>query len=88
VKIWKWQLDLTDTQGLSMPVGAEILSVQVQDRDIQLWALVDETQPNEWRFFAIHGTGQAMPEKPGKFLGTVQLNSNLVVLHVFEVVRP
>jgi hypothetical protein len=86
MRIWKWTLVTTDRQALQMPKGAQILSVQVQGENAQLWALCDENAPRETRQFAIHGTGNPMPDgDPGSYVGTYQLYEGKLVFHVFEL---
>ena len=72
-----------------MPVGAEILDVQMQNGNIEAWALVDADQyMNKERTFFTVGTGQLFPydNVPIEHLGTVQNNGK--VWHVFEVMKP
>lgn len=87
MRIWKWTLQVTDYQELLMPRGAEVLSVQMQGGDPQLWALVDETAPTESRAFSTYGTVKPMPDLPdiiGRFIGTYQTHGGALVFHVFE----
>jgi len=49
--IWKFTLDLVDEQQVSLPKDAEILSVQVQNGNICLWALVNPEAEKETRYF-------------------------------------
>lgn len=83
-QVFKYPLRITDTQSLELPVGAEILSVQVQFSTVQLWALVDTSQPKEKREIEIYGTGHPMHDAERKFIGTVQLEEGRFVFHVFE----
>jgi len=39
--IWKYPLDVVDSQFVVMPLGAEILTVQIQNEEPYLWTLVD-----------------------------------------------
>jgi len=83
-RIWKYPLRVTDSQTITIPKGSEILSVQEQAGNPTLWVLVDDRLVTySRRTFRIYGTGHALPEDPGKFIGTVQLN-NARVWHVFE----
>ncbi len=87
MRIWKWNLPITDNQALKMPVGAKILSVQVQHDNCCLWALCDDSKgvPSENREIAIYGTGNPIPDNPGKYISTFQLLDGDLVFHVFEV---
>jgi hypothetical protein len=68
---------------IDMPLGAKILTLQMQDGLPTLWAAVDPLQPTEPRCFAIVGTGQPMPKNSGSYVGTWQ--SAIYVFHLFEV---
>ena len=87
MRIWKWTLAVQDFQSLQMPKNAQVLSVQMQGGQPQLWALVDESAPKETRRFETHGTGNPMPgPAPGAFAGTYQMQNEwgTLVFHVFE----
>ena len=77
--IYKFQLELTDTQSIAIPRDAQILSCQMQHGRLCLWALVDPSQPIEARYFDIFGTGSPYECESGKhaFISTVQ-DSGLV----------
>lgn len=83
--IWKYPLEIMDTQFLELPVGAEILSVQVQNGQLVCWAIFDKlTARIEQRIVYIFGTGNPIRDNDVKgklFLGTVQMG--LFVWHVF-----
>lgn len=89
--IWKFPVPLYK-QGMAsadpvidMPRGAKVLTLQVQDGHPMLWAAVDPGQPTEPRQFAIVGTGHALPDNAGAYVGTWQ--STIYVFHLFEVDR-
>lgn len=85
--IWKWTLAPAAKQTIPMPQGAQILSVQMQGKKPQLWALVDPDRPVEGRTIIYYGTGfREVPDDPGHYLGTVQLADSALVLHIFEEV--
>jgi hypothetical protein len=84
-QIWKWSLLPQNQINISMPKSSEILCVQTQHGVPQLWALVDSKKPIETRVFAVYGTGHAMPDEVGNYLGTCQLQGGEYVFHVFEV---
>ncbi len=90
--IYKYPLELTLRQKISLPIGYKILSVQVQKGEIQLWALVDKLQ----RFkdsitIEIQPTGSDIKplddffEKKRKFISTIQLNGGSLVFHIFQI---
>jgi hypothetical protein len=86
MRIWKWTLDLVDVQTIEVPAGAKLLSVQVQQDKIQLWALCDENAPKEPRRIALYGTGNPMPDNPSEYIATFQMYNGHLVLHAFEIV--
>jgi hypothetical protein len=93
--IYKYPLDkMQSIQQLTLPMDAKILSVQVQNSQICLWALIGEQQRKSVKYFVnrvfrIAGTGHAITEDADKlkYLATVQLHDGALVLHVFEVER-
>lgn len=87
LKIWKWILEYRDEQTLVMPADAQLLSVQLgREGSPCLWALCDTGPGNnqERRTILIYGTGNPIPEQPGRYLGTFQLDNGQLVFHVFE----
>lgn len=82
-EIWKYPLD--PISQISMPVQAKILAVQEQCGRPCLWALVNVSNPKETRYFAIRGTGHSLPDDPGNYIGTFQLEGGAFVFHVFEI---
>lgn len=83
--IWKFPLAVTDTQRISMPEGAEILTVQLQNEQACLWAIVEPSADKEDRYFEVHGTGNPIHGDMGverKYIGTFQQPP--FVWHVFE----
>ena len=82
--IWKYLLD-SDNVVLSMPSGADILSVQTQNDGICLWARVSPDAPATTRRFRIAPTGRWIDFEMISFLGTVQQFNGSLVWHIFEV---
>ena len=85
ITIYKYRLNIIGVQEIEMPLNAQILSVQMQDRDITLWALVNTELRPVLRCFRVCGTGYDIRDKEHERLthiGTVQSAS--FVLHVFE----
>lgn len=84
LQVWKFELTQT-IQGVNIPKGSEILSVQVQRGIICLWALVNPENEIEERLFETFGTGHNIFYDMGverKYLDTVQ--SAGLVFHIFE----
>lgn len=85
--IWKFPVAVTDSFSLSMPRGAQILSVQTQRGLPQMWALVDPQVPPEQGHFRTMGTGHNYPAELFEFcryLGTFQIDRGYLVWHIFE----
>ena len=86
MKILKYPLDLRygAIHPVDMPIGAIILTVQVQYGVPCVWALCDDALPKVRRHIVLYGTGQDLPNNPGKYIGTVQFNNGGLVFHVFD----
>jgi hypothetical protein len=82
--IWKFPLaGGQQKHRISMPKGAKVLTAQLQNNDITLWAEVNDNKEKETRVFEVYGTGHEMNEYDLDYIGTVQDNSGLV-WHVYE----
>jgi hypothetical protein len=84
-EVWKYSLTLTAvSQRILMPAGAELLHLQLQYGQPVLWVRVDKQQAPVERYFQFVGTG--FPVHPNsEHVGTVLLNLDTLVLHLFEV---
>lgn len=85
-EVWKFKLSEAK-ESIEMPIGAQILSVQVQSREPHLWALVDPKEANESRCFEVYGTGHPIHYDMAierNYIGTIQTNEGRLVFHVFE----
>lgn len=86
LEVWKFPLKSTGHINVSMPVGADIISVQALRGLVTLWATCDQEKDVELRNFFVAMTGAPLPElHPLKSVGTVQLDGGDFVFHVFEV---
>jgi len=83
--IWKWPLAVVNEQSCLLPFGAEVLDVQMQGDECNMWVMVDPDAPKKLRHFAIYGTGHEMRDNPGKYIATFQMHKGSLVFHVFEV---
>lgn len=81
--IWKYPLNPGTTEH-NMPVGATVLTVQVQRDEPVLWAMVEPSAEQERRVFDIYGTGHGMRDAPGRYITTFQMGGGALVWHVFE----
>lgn len=86
--IHKYGIGVRDQMTIEMPVGAEIISIQLQGSNICIWAIVDEEESmTVLRHFKIFGTGHDINSIDAlKYLSTVQepTDSGAFVWHVFE----
>ncbi len=83
--IYKYPLMTTETQMLSLPVGAEILSVQTQGPDdIVLYAVVDPSNIITGRIVNVIPTDYEKNHiDADNYVGTVKRYNDMLVHHVF-----
>jgi hypothetical protein len=87
--IFKYRLDFNKNgkESLELPIDSEILSCELQDDEIKIWALINPTEEEtELRFFEIFGTGDEIGCDMGisrKFIKTLLFRNGLV-FHLFE----
>jgi hypothetical protein len=73
---------------IALPEGAQVLTVQLQEDEPYLWALVDDFNPFEKRNFQTVGTGwdlEARAYSNRVYIATFQQNG--FVWHVFEILK-
>lgn len=84
--IWKFKLALVDEQVIKAPGILKPLSVQMQNGEMTMWAIVTPGQKEYHRIVHVVGTGNSMPDSATHphtaFVGTVQ-DDNGFVWHVF-----
>lgn len=86
--IYKYTVPITDEVVMSLPIGAQILTVQVQHGEPQLWAIVDPSRGTERRAFRIFGTGHPVDcAESLRYIATFQTASGRLVWHMFECVK-
>jgi hypothetical protein len=89
MKIYKYDFNFTifarnGVAEISLPLGSKVLSIQNQDGELKLWALVDETEElsHTWHYY-VFGTGLYFPDKSDlEYVTTVQVNE--LVWHIFK----
>lgn len=90
--IWKFQLaEKLELEGESplvqrfeMPIGAKLLTIQLQRGNPCLWALIDPLEKKlTSRKIVTYGTGHAI-ELGLEYVGTYQLLDGALVMHVFD----
>ena len=86
MKVWKYELRLTEVQTIPMPKGSTVLTAGSQRGQLCIWVLVtDETAEQVHRTIVTVGTGHEIPKGyPVKHVGTVLLAGGNLVVHVFE----
>lgn len=86
--IYKYNLEITDVQTISLPHYAKILTAQMQNGSLQLWCLINTENIEHGLMkdiqFYIVGTGNPMPEVLGlQYVSTFQAMNGNFVGHVF-----
>lgn len=79
--IYKYPLEIKDVQQVEIPIGSNILSVQMQGEKLYLWALVAPEAPKKAVTVKIYGTGQPVDYRNMCYIGSVQ--NGAFVWHVF-----
>lgn len=84
--VYKYRVPNSNNRfAITLPVGAEVLTVQKQGLDINMWVLqTTELAKLEERNFRVVGTGHPFDENL-KYVGTVQELDGILVWHYFEV---
>ena len=83
--VWKYPLEITDRQVLTIPRGAQFLSVVEQDGTPMLYALIDSDSPKKPYEVFLRGTDNPIDEAYLRFcdfLGTVKMPDGFV-WHIF-----
>jgi hypothetical protein len=86
LQVYKYRLpQVIGVTELLMPKDADVISTELQDGELVLWALVDKAKENETRFFRTILTGEEVPRKDViRFIGTVLAYNGKYVQHIFE----
>lgn len=86
--IYKYPVKIKDTFRITMPAGAAILTVQIDQKDgvPYIWAGVDTNNPTCVRCFEVHGTGNPMKNTEGdrQYVGSFQTKG--YIWHLFEFI--
>lgn len=84
-RMYKYMLKIsTATQVVKMPLTAKIMTLQLQEGNPCMWALVDPAEELVDRTFDTYGTGQQLPGGYQEYVGTYVLDEMEYVGHVFE----
>ena len=88
-KVYKFPLEISDEQKVSMPEDAKVLTVQVQKGKPCLCAECNPDKEPVLRTFLIRGTGHPIDDEIEKeYIGTIQMCEDSIVFHVFEKKNP
>ena len=85
--IWKFPLEITDSQVIQMPVGSEFMCAKMQGGTLCLWAYVNSEAVKEDITIRIVGTGHPFSKAERNdlwYLDTVQAMGGTLVWHVFR----
>ena len=81
---YKFPLRIEDEQTVMMPAESRVICVQSQYNTLTVWAIVDTTKELVPVTFRVVGTGHPMPDIAQlHYVGTVQMDSGMLVWHVF-----
>lgn len=83
--VYRYPLETKNEQVVLLPTGARILTVQQQNNNIFLYALVNPTYQNDQAFtIRIYGTVQEISDSDElEYINTVLLYGGRLVVHVF-----
>lgn len=86
--IWKYPLEIVDEQIIEMPEHSRILTAQVQNGVICIWALVNtQTITKEKIHIRVIGTGHIIEDFAYlRYISTIQLHNGALVFSIFEKV--
>lgn len=80
--IWKYTLHVANAQSIKIPKNAEMLTVQMQGGEPQLWVLVDPEETKVDVIIEIYGTGHPINKEKLEYINTFQEGD--LVFHVFK----
>lgn len=88
--IWKFPLEIIDSQEIEVPPLHRCLSVQIQQGTPCLWALVDDADKQRVQArIRVFGTGHPIDASITNlvFIDTFQVMQGSLVFHIFEQIR-
>lgn len=85
-RIFKFPLEVTDSQDVLMPTGAYVLSAIEQFDRVVVYARVNPEAVATRRRFFIVGTGHSLAHVPdgAPFVGTVSTSGGQLIWHVYD----
>ena len=86
--IHKYELQITATQKVFLPAGSTILTVQMQNGNACMWAMVDTDNEYEHITIDMFGTGHPMGwSGQRRYISTIQIEEGQLIFHVFYANR-
>ncbi|MFH1401800.1 MAG: hypothetical protein ABIG40_02455 [Parcubacteria group bacterium] len=89
LRVYKYTIPVKDYFTFELPAGVQILTVQAQHDEPQIWALVDPKEQDTVHFnFRIAGTGHDIKETKDdlEYIGTFQLAGGSFIGHLFRII--
>jgi len=84
ITIYKYALDLTDRQEISIKNGANILDAQIQDKGLFIWAEINSEHLDVIKHIRIYGTGHPIENLESlNYIATFQIPREKLVFHVY-----
>lgn len=84
--IWKYPIPITDEFTLDLPIGAEVLSVNLQYKKSYIWVFIPNTNSETTkRNFRLFGTGNPVDIEGYEYIG--MLMQWPFVWHLFEEIK-
>ena len=85
ITIWKFELNIEDDIEIEVPIGAKILTFDMQHGTPCLWCMVNTENKKEKRYFRLAGTGHDITDEVGiAYIGTIQMHNGDLISHLFE----
>ena len=83
--IHKQMITFHHEQQIMLPIGAQVLTIEMQFDQPCIWYLCDPSKPVVAHTIRVVGTGIALPDDMNLFIykGTMQIRDGEVVYHAF-----
>ncbi len=82
MEIWKYKLEVKNTQILSVPAKAKVLTVQSIRARPWIYVLVNPIQDRVKRTIRMYEEGDLI--KGGKYIGTHKDRGDIFIYHIFD----
>ena len=88
LKIFKYEIEITEEQVIMLPEGAVILHFGLQKDVPYIWVRVEEHVEKVKRHFKVVGPGHVFEDYALEYVGTVVNHKGYFVWHLYENLRP